>query len=55
MVSSVECRSLDRGNPVTNHLHVIVPLLATRCGTVTVLRHNNNKILVLYLILGNKL
>ena len=33
--AAVECRTLDRENPVTNPLHILGPLMATRYGSVT--------------------
>ena len=50
----LECRSLDRENPVTNPLHIMVPLVVTRYGSVMP-RQKQNPCTVLYLILGNKL
>ena len=43
---AVECWTLDRENPVTNPLHIMAPLMATR-DVVAVSRHGKNKILVL--------
>ena len=33
--SAVECRNLDREDTVTNPLHILGPLMTTRCGGVT--------------------
>ena len=33
--TAVECRTLDRENPVTNPPHIMAPSMATRCGGVT--------------------
>ena len=30
--SAVECRTLERESPGLNPLHVMAPLMATRCG-----------------------
>ena len=51
--SAIECRTLDRENPVMNPLHIKAPLMATHCGGVT---PQQNKILVCtWMIFGNKL